>query len=459
VGSSGVGKTGLISRFLGPEAGQLGESERPDYLVNQLFRSDLTRTRVQVGNQAVQVYLLDMMGIELFSDELASAYLRSANVILFCFDVTDRASFTDVVDWFKLARRAARHRYLTMYLVANKIDRTRHRQVSLPEIRAAADRLGLHLLETSTIGSLGDGLRGQFERLVADALRNRSAWLGCALEDEDMEAESPSATIRLDLEACGLEPSTRSSGGSCFGAGRTGARACRLPPANATQLMSQACARYPELGAMEMLRFVSASSERRAAQRRTPKENQALCPLGCGSLLEDRAKVVQDHVSEACPRRKVNCPLGCGAKVPAHAQIQHTREECPERVVQCQVCGALVAVHRLDPHCSRWRVFRPALWSHHDLVHWVADNFGRTVASRLSQSPFATWSDGRKLHDEKEVLQFAEYLRLDAAAVASCVPPDASERRTKMPVSIKDYPVDRPAQDPAQSASQQRPVA
>ena len=73
------------------------------------------------------------------------------------------------------------------------------------------------------------------------------------------------------------------------------------------------------------------------------------CPLSC-SQGTVKAKDIHHHVKECCAHRLVECEMGCGKWV-LHKDLKaHHQDQCPLRMVPCNLCAQAVSIKHLPQH-------------------------------------------------------------------------------------------------------------
>lgn len=162
IGSSGVGKTAIITR-----------------LVDNVFTEESTSTvgvefiatTIDVDGRPVKLQLWDTAGQERFR-AIARAYFRSAIGVILVFDLTSRKSFEDLNLWLNdIHSHCDPNAVVT--LIGNKKDLEEARQISESEAQKFADEHQLQYLETSALG--GDNVQLAFQKTTATVLRALSS--------------------------------------------------------------------------------------------------------------------------------------------------------------------------------------------------------------------------------------------------------------------------------------------
>ncbi|KIJ45267.1 hypothetical protein M422DRAFT_30118 [Sphaerobolus stellatus SS14] len=149
IGEAGTGKSCLLHHFT-----QNTFKEHSQHTIGVEFSS---RT-VNIGEKRVKLQLWDTAGQERFRSVTRSYYRGAAGAIL-VYDITDRATFTNLSRWLADARALASPHLVTI-LVGNKSDREEEREVEWSEASRWAAENDLHFLETSSL--YGDNVEAPF---------------------------------------------------------------------------------------------------------------------------------------------------------------------------------------------------------------------------------------------------------------------------------------------------------
>ncbi|XP_075578141.1 ras-related protein Rab-42-like [Pelecanus crispus] len=144
LGDAAVGKSSLLRCFA---EGPGGGTATPCPTVGVEFYS---RTVPLPPAGKAKLQLWDTAGQERFRSITRSFY-RSAAGVLLVFDLTNRASFEHVPEWY---REAAGDRPPAFVLVGHKCDLAAERAVSAEEAGRLAATLGMAFVETSARGNL-----------------------------------------------------------------------------------------------------------------------------------------------------------------------------------------------------------------------------------------------------------------------------------------------------------------
>ncbi len=159
LGDSGVGKSSIICRYI-------SDSFNPS-LVSTLG-VDLKTKRLHVDDKTVQVQVWDTAGQTAFH-KITTSYYKGSNAILLIYDISDRATLTNIEYWMKNIREQASES-VQVALIGNKVDlRTRAGGsadcVRFEEGKAVADKYKVLYIETSAMTS-GAEIEVAFEKIV-----------------------------------------------------------------------------------------------------------------------------------------------------------------------------------------------------------------------------------------------------------------------------------------------------
>lgn len=164
VGDCGVGKTSLLHRMVQLDVGSAHDDNQKDYHMKMAV--------VEGASAPVKIQLWDTAGQEKFgAARLPSSFFRHAHAAIVVYDVTDRRSFENVLQWVKQL-----HDYLdnsfVLTLVGNKCD-VKHpaRQASEAEGLVVAKAISArHFFECST--TTDTNVHACFTAIAADLANN-----------------------------------------------------------------------------------------------------------------------------------------------------------------------------------------------------------------------------------------------------------------------------------------------
>lgn len=138
VGDAAVGKTALAIRYS-------QNRFQEDYLLT-LGVNFLSRL-VIMNCTRIKLQIWDTGGQELFR-QLRSYYFKGANGGLLCYSITDRRSFSNMLNWYETVKRNCGN--IPLILVATKNDLQQQRIVNSEEGKELAKLLNIPFYETSS---------------------------------------------------------------------------------------------------------------------------------------------------------------------------------------------------------------------------------------------------------------------------------------------------------------------
>ena len=143
VGDSGVGKTCLVSMYVKGICEPTIPTIAVEFCTKEIELDDGTNIKVQIWDTA---------GQERFKS-LAMTYYRKAQGILLLFDVTKRTSFISCKNYLEEVRINS-DKNCVIYLIGNKIDLSKERQISREEAELFANKEKIEYVETSAIKNI-----------------------------------------------------------------------------------------------------------------------------------------------------------------------------------------------------------------------------------------------------------------------------------------------------------------
>jgi small GTP-binding protein len=153
IGPSGVGKTSLLRRLIDDE---FSPSFTPT------IGCEYLSTMMEIDGQPVKLQIWDTAGQERFR-AIAKSYFRHAVGVLLVYDITDRASFDDLLFWLNDVH-ALSDPNAVITLIGNKLDLAGQRAVTTSEAQTFASNHQMTYLETSAKG--GDNVNEAFRRVA-----------------------------------------------------------------------------------------------------------------------------------------------------------------------------------------------------------------------------------------------------------------------------------------------------
>ena len=144
LGDQSVGKSCILNRFL-------NDTFIEDYQAT--IGLDFQSKNIQIENQDIHLLLYDTAGEEKFRS-LIPMYTRDANIILLVYDISNRESFNHLSDWLKDLTNINFDEVI-LAIVANKIDLTGKREVTLEEGKKFAEEHNFVFQEISAKTGIG----------------------------------------------------------------------------------------------------------------------------------------------------------------------------------------------------------------------------------------------------------------------------------------------------------------
>jgi len=160
IGDSGVGKSSLLYRYT-------DNDWNPHYIAT--IGVDFKVTTFERAGKVLKLQLWDTAGQERFKT-ITQSYYRGAHGVLIVYDVTNRESFQNVVQWLREVR-ALTPATVPVVLVANKCDLDSQRLVTAQEGRDLATELSCTYVEASAKSDVG--VATAFHTLVDSCLERR----------------------------------------------------------------------------------------------------------------------------------------------------------------------------------------------------------------------------------------------------------------------------------------------
>jgi small GTP-binding protein len=199
LGNSTVGKTSLMLRFcedaftlnFSPTIG-VGESTHCPLRLRDpaairwpghramtcpglsVSAADYKFKTIEHSGKRVKLQIWDTAGQERFK-AITTRYYRMAAGILLVYDITDRATFTNVEGWMQSIHEHGDPN-CQVVLIANKVDCAAERVVSTEEGRQCAEKFGTPFFEASA--RTGDNVEIAFLQLAAAALGSSELFSG-----------------------------------------------------------------------------------------------------------------------------------------------------------------------------------------------------------------------------------------------------------------------------------------
>lgn len=158
LGSIAVGKTSILIRYISNEF-----EEEHKCTIKAEFKTKLINI-----NNYVQAKLIiwDTCGDEKFK-AITRQYYNDANGILLVYDITNRESFENIIDWNNEIKNNA-PKDAVLFLVGNKTDNDKERKVTFQEGKKMASDIGFLFTEVSAKN--GDNIHLLFEKISEEMM-------------------------------------------------------------------------------------------------------------------------------------------------------------------------------------------------------------------------------------------------------------------------------------------------
>ena len=175
LGDSSVGKSNIISKYKLNEFNRNSKST-----VGVEFYSKI----ITQNNKNIKIQIWDTAGQERFKS-ITKSYYKGAKGAIIVYDITRRATFENVQEWFKDTKTMGDNTHLVLMLVGNKCALVNERQVSTEEGKKEAEMNGMAFMETSALD--GTNITEAFE-LMAKLITEKQMSIGnLGLRDESPE--------------------------------------------------------------------------------------------------------------------------------------------------------------------------------------------------------------------------------------------------------------------------------
>ena len=138
LGDAGVGKTSILTRFC-------DNTFKENY--NNTIGVDFRLVTLKYKDIISKIHIWDTAGQERFRS-LTLNYLHNSHGFLFIFDITNKSSFDNIVNWINLSFDNNKNSVIN-FLIGNKCDQNSNRKVEESEAQQFAKEKNLIYLETS----------------------------------------------------------------------------------------------------------------------------------------------------------------------------------------------------------------------------------------------------------------------------------------------------------------------
>lgn len=138
VGDSGVGKTGIVNRFL---------HNKFDSDTKSTVGVEFGTKKITIDGKNLKAQIWDTAGQERYRS-ITNAYYKGAKGALVVYDITSRSSFDNVDRWISEIKSSA-DIAIYLVLVGNKSDLNENREISIEEGKQKSANNGIAFMETS----------------------------------------------------------------------------------------------------------------------------------------------------------------------------------------------------------------------------------------------------------------------------------------------------------------------
>jgi len=176
IGDEGVGKTSMVQRY-----------------VHDIFKKDYRATigtfiskkecKFHELETSVRFMIWDLAGQQQFS-RLWPDYLTDSRAGIIVFDITNRSSFENVRNWYKIISEVASPN-LVLILVGNKVDLADSRTVSSEEGIKLGEKFGIPYMETSA--KTNENINDVFEWIALQIINKNIDIVEDTLLDKQIE--------------------------------------------------------------------------------------------------------------------------------------------------------------------------------------------------------------------------------------------------------------------------------
>ncbi|XP_034941796.1 ras-related protein RABF2b [Chelonus insularis] len=161
LGSQGVGKTSMITRY----AGKLFDQH-----ISPTIGASFFTCNININDARIKLQVWDTAGQERFRS-MAPMYYRKANAALIVFDITQYNTFTAVKSWVTELQRNVEDA-MVLVVVGNKHDLDDQRRVDSDDALKYATLIGATYFETSALHD--EGIEKVFSTIAHGILRLNS---------------------------------------------------------------------------------------------------------------------------------------------------------------------------------------------------------------------------------------------------------------------------------------------
>ena len=152
LGDSSVGKSNIISKYKLNEFNRNSKST-----VGVEFYSKI----ITQNNKNIKIQIWDTAGQERFKS-ITKSYYKGAKGAIIVYDITRRATFENVQEWFKDTKTMGDNTHIVLMLVGNKCDLENERAVTKEEANQKASAWKAKYIETSALTDVNKNCKEPF---------------------------------------------------------------------------------------------------------------------------------------------------------------------------------------------------------------------------------------------------------------------------------------------------------
>ena len=180
IGDKTVGKSSIIIKYI---------DDKFDENIKSTLGIDYKTKIIQKGDNLIKVTIYDTAGEEKYRD-LIKNYYNGSNGILLIYDITNRNSFDDLNYWLEELKKNCNLNNLYIYLVGNKTDLEKKRQVSYDEAKNFADMKKIPYIEISA--KTGDNIDKLFNNFIKGTIT-------CIIEQKKKDSSFLKESFKLSF--------------------------------------------------------------------------------------------------------------------------------------------------------------------------------------------------------------------------------------------------------------------
>ena len=154
IGEQNIGKSSIIEKYI---------DDKFDGKIKPTIGIDFKTKLIQKGNEIIKISIYDTAGEEKYR-YLIKNYYNGANGILLIYDITNKNSFNNLNYWLEELEKNCDINNLFIYLVGNKADLIKEREVSYEEAKDFADKINIPYIEISA--KTGDNINKLFNKMI-----------------------------------------------------------------------------------------------------------------------------------------------------------------------------------------------------------------------------------------------------------------------------------------------------